>query len=119
SEDEQTERIRVRLQESIGTDYELLDLLGRGGMGIVFRAREASLDREVALKVLALDPILAPDAFARFEREAKLAARLDHPGIVPIFAVGGGKGIAYYTMRLIRGGSVDDLIEEGGALDLH
>jgi serine/threonine protein kinase len=88
-------------------------------MGIVFRAREVALDREVALKVLALDPVLAPDAYARFEREAKLAARLDHPSIVPIFSVGGGKGIAYYTMRLIRGGNVEDLIEAGRPLDLH
>ena len=119
SEGEQTERIRERLQASIGAGYVLLDLLGRGGMGIVFRAREVALDREVALKVLALDPVLAPDAYARFEREAKLAARLDHPSIVPIFSVGGGKGIAYYTMRLIRGGNVEDLIEAGRPLDLH
>ena len=73
--EDQADRIRIRLQSAIGNGYELLDLLGRGGMGIVFRAREIALDREVALKVLALDPVLAPDAYARFEREAKLAAR--------------------------------------------
>ncbi|MGH7664452.1 MAG: protein kinase domain-containing protein [Gemmatimonadaceae bacterium] len=87
-----------------------MELLGRGGMGIVFRAREVSLDREVALKVLALDPILNHEAFERFEREAKLAARLDHPNIVPIFAVGQREAIAYYTMRLVRGGSVEDML---------
>ena len=111
--------IRERLQTAIGNAYELLDLLGRGGMGIVFRAREVALEREVALKVLALDPVLAPDAFARFEREAKLAARLDHPGIVPIFSVGRGAGIAYYTMRLVREGSLEDLMKRERTLDLH
>src|SRR5688572_14712109 len=117
--DEQVDRIRSKLQASIGDGYELLDLLGRGGMGIVFRAREIALDREVALKVLALDPVLAPDAYARFEREAKLAARLDHPNIVPIFSVGSGAGIAYYTMRLVRGGSVEELLTQSRVLDLH
>src|SRR5688572_5996018 len=109
--------IRTRLQSAIGDAYELLELIGRGGMGIVFRAREVALEREVALKVLTLDPILAPDAYSRFEREAKLAARLDHPGIVPIFSVGRGEGIAYYTMRLIRGGTVEDLIAERRMMD--
>ena len=111
--------IRERLQGAIGSSYQLLDLIGRGGMGIVFRAREVALEREVALKVLALDPVLAPDAFARFEREAKLAARLDHPGIVPIFSVGRGVGIAYYTMRLVREGSLEDLMRRERVLDLH
>ena len=111
--------MRSRVQASIGEGYELLDLLGRGGMGIVFRAREIALDREVAIKVLALDPVLAPDAYARFEREAKLAARLDHPNIVPIFSVGSGEGVAYYTMRLVRGGSVEEMLAQSRVLDLH
>ncbi len=115
---EQNERMRVRLQASIGDAYKLLELLGRGGMGIVFRAREVALDRDVALKVLALDPILAPDAYMRFEREAKLAARLDHPHIVPIFAVGQRQNVAFYTMRLVRGGSLEDLIGAGKQLSL-
>ena len=115
---EQNERMRVRLQESVGDGYRLLELLGRGGMGIVFRAREVALDRDVALKVLALDPILAPDAYTRFEREAKLAARLDHPHIVPIFAVGQRQNVAFYTMRLVRGGSLEDLIGAGKQLSL-
>ena len=115
---EHAERVRQRLQEAVGDRYELLELLGKGGMGIVFRAREVALDREVALKVLALDPLLAPDAWARFEREAKLAARLDHPNVVPIFSVGQGTAIAYYTMRLVRGGNVEDLLAGGRQLDL-
>lgn len=115
---EHIERMRVRLQEAVGDGYRLLELLGRGGMGIVFRAKEVSLDREVALKVLALDPILAPDAYTRFEREARLAARLDHPHIVPIFAVGQRQNVAFYTMRLVRGGSLEELIASGKQLAL-
>jgi len=114
----QNERMRARLQESVGDGYKLLELLGRGGMGIVYRAREVALDRDVALKVLALDPILAPDAYMRFEREAKLAARLDHPHIVPIFAVGQRQNVAFYTMRLVRGGNLEDLIGAGKQLSL-
>src|ERR1039458_4345802 len=95
------DKVRTKLQDAIGDAFVLGDLLGRGGMGIVYRAREVALDRDVALKVLALDPILNPDAYARFEREAKLAARLDHPHIVPIFSVGQRAGVAFYTMRLV------------------
>ncbi len=117
---EQAERIRLRLQEAIGDSYRLIELMGRGGMGIVFRALELALDREVALKVLALDPVLSPDAYARFEREAKLAARLDHPNVVPIFAVGQRNTVAYYTMRLVRGGTLEDMLEGHRSLDfLH
>ncbi|MDQ8165201.1 MAG: serine/threonine-protein kinase [Gemmatimonadota bacterium] len=115
---ERMERVRIRLQQGIGDGYQLGDMLGRGGMGIVFQARELSLDRDVALKVLAFDPLLNPDAYARFEREAKLAARLDHPNIVPIFAVGQGNGIAFYTMRMVRGGSVEALVSGGQALTM-
>ena len=115
---ERAERLKQRLQGQIGGAYQLGALIGRGGMGIVFRAKEVALDREVALKVLAFDPILNPEAFTRFEREARLAARLDHPNIVPIFAVGQGEGAAYYTMRFVRGGSLEGLIADRGALPL-
>ena len=118
SAQEQSERMRTRLQEQVGDGYKLLELLGRGGMGIVFRAREVALDRDVALKILTIDPVLAPDAYTRFEREAKLAARLDHPHIVPIFGVGQRQNIAFYTMRLVRGGSLEDMIGAGKQLSL-
>jgi hypothetical protein len=116
---EHAERIRLRLQESVGDAYRLLEMLGRGGMGIVFRAHELALDREVALKVLALDPVLSPEAFGRFEREAKLAARLDHPNIVPIFAVGQRHTVAFYTMRLVRGGTLEDMLAGHVALGIE
>ena len=113
------EDLRARIQAAVGDSYKLLEMLGRGGMGVVFRARELALDREVALKVLSLDPRMAPDAYERFEREAKLAASLDHPNIVPIFNVGQRNGVAYYTMRLVRGGSVEDLIEQQRKIDVQ
>jgi len=115
---ERAERVRQRLQGQVGGAYQLGALIGRGGMGIVFRAREVALDREVALKVLAFDPVLNPEAFVRFEREARLAARLDHPNIVPIFAVGQGEAAAFYTMRFVRGGSLEGRIARDGMLAL-
>ena len=112
------DKVRNKLQDAIGEAFVLGDLLGRGGMGIVYRAHEVSLDRDVALKVLAFDPILNPDAYARFEREAKLAARLDHPHIVPIFSVGQRAGVAFYTMRMVKGGSVEQLITPGVGMEI-
>ena len=112
------ERVRLRLQDAIGDTFTLGDLLGRGGMGIVFRAREKALDRDVALKVLAFDPVLNPEAYERFEREARLAAKLDHPNIVPIFAVGQRNGVAYYTMRLVKGGNVEQRVIPGQGFEL-
>ena len=115
---ERVERMIARLQSQIGTQFQLQGLIGRGGMGIVFKAREVALEREVALKVLAFDPVMNHDAFTRFEREARLAARLDHPNIVPIFSVGQGEGAAYYTMRFVRGGSLEALLASEGQLAL-
>ncbi len=112
------ERVRIKLQEAIGDGFVLGEMLGRGGMGIVFRAREKALDRDVALKVLAFDPVLNPEAYMRFEREAKLAAKLDHPNIVPIFSVGQRNAIAFYTMRMVKGGSVEQIVTPGQGLDV-
>jgi hypothetical protein len=116
---ERAERVRAKLQDAIGDAFTLGDMLGRGGMGIVFRARERALDRDVALKVLAFDPVLNPEAYDRFEREAKLAARLDHPNIVPIFAVGQRNGVAFYTMRLVKDGNVEQRITPGRGFDFE
>ena len=115
---ERVERMLARLQTQIGPQFQLQGLIGRGGMGIVFKARDAALERDVALKVLAFDPVMHPDAFVRFEREARLAARLDHPNIVPIFSVGQGDGVAFYTMRFVRGGSLEALVAREGPLPL-
>ena len=90
------------VQEAL-EDYEVAAIIGRGGMGVVYRARQLGLDREVALKVLhggGLDPEFA----ARFTREAQITARLDHPSIVPVHEMGyDAQGRGYYTMRLVHG----------------
>ena len=90
----------------VGTElagYRIESLLGRGGMGVVYRARDLALDRNVALKLLA--PELAQDVRfrERFLRESRLAASLDHPAIVPIYDAGEVAGQLYIAMRLVEG----------------
>ena len=96
--------------------YELLDRVGQGGMGSVYRARQQSLSRIVALKVLA--PALSADRtfVERFHREARLAARLNHPNLVQVFNVGEDKGRHYIAMEFVEGPSVDRLIELYGGI---
>ncbi|MCG8407799.1 MAG: protein kinase [Phycisphaerales bacterium] len=98
---------------SLLTDYEILREIGRGGMGIVYEARQLSLDRIVAVKVLpALLSAMRPDAADRFRREAALIARLDHSNIVGIHEFGEVEGCLYYTMQLVKGRSLRAMIDE-------
>jgi serine/threonine protein kinase/tetratricopeptide (TPR) repeat protein len=91
-------------------DFEVLDELGRGGMGVVYRARQTSLDRDVALKVLPATAGRGPSAVHRFRTEAQAVARLNHPNVVPIYAQGEHDGHLYYAMELIDGTSLDVVI---------
>lgn len=92
-------------------DYQIVREIGRGGMGLVYEARQLSLDRQVALKVLPLAGLLDPKQIARFQQEARAAAGLHHPHIVPIFCVGCERGVHYYAMQYIAGQSLDALLE--------
>src|SRR5687767_7267391 len=83
--------------------YEVLSLLGAGGMGEVYRARDLKLGREVALKVLAGSDVRDPVYLQRFEKEAQLASGLNHPNIVTVYGVGQEGDVAYIAMELVRG----------------
>jgi serine/threonine protein kinase len=115
---EDNARWEKRLRRALGDDYELLSLLGTGGFGRVYRVRDLQLEREVALKVL--QPLLTrdPEVIERFRREAQLAAGLSHPNIVNIYDIGGRSGLLWYTMELIDGPSLAQLVEREGPLPL-
>src|SRR5215471_15711458 len=93
-------------------DFEILRELGRGGMGVVYEARQVSLNRKVALKVLSAGLGLTPKAVQRFHREAEAAARLHHTNIVPIYATGEQDGTHFYAMELIDGPSLDHVLRQ-------
>jgi serine/threonine protein kinase/WD40 repeat protein len=93
-------------------DFRLIGEIGRGGMGIVYEARQISLGRHVALKILPFAAVLDPRTLQRFKNEARAAATLDHPHIVAVYSVGEDGGVPYYAMQLINGRSLAEIIAD-------
>ncbi len=108
-----------RLRRALGDDYELLEEIGAGGFGRVYRARDLALERDVAIKVL--HPALTADPVVteRFRREAQLAARLRHPNIVSILDIMGRAGLTWYTMEYVPGSNLAQVVQRHGTFSLE
>jgi serine/threonine-protein kinase len=107
------------IAQALWPEYEVERPLGRGGVGVVYLAREVALDRRVAVKVLPAERAMDPAAVDRFLREARVAASLNHPGIVPIHAVGQRGKVTYFTMEHVAGETLSQRIRRGGPMPAH
>jgi serine/threonine-protein kinase len=105
----------TRIRAATAGRYDIHSELGVGGMATVFRATELALEREVAIKVMSTAAATAPGAFERFRREARMAAALSHPHIVPIYAIGEDPALAWFAMKFIEGRGLDSILQKDGA----
>ncbi len=105
---EETDLVR----DALAVEYEIIEELGRGGMAMVYRAKDRHLEREVAIKVLPFSLAFDSEFVERFQREARTAAQLEHPNIIPIYRVGRSGRVIYFVMKFLRGGSVATVLSE-------
>src|SRR4051812_33787791 len=97
--------------------HEIRGVAGRGGMGVVYRALDLRLKREVALKVIAPASSKDPEFRARFQRECEVAASIHHPNLIPVYTAGEEHGHLYVTMRFVDGLDLADLLKQRGRLE--
>ena len=100
------------VREALAAEYEIIEELGRGGMALVYRARDRQLEREVAIKVLPFSLAFDAEFVERFQREARTAAQLEHPNIIPIYRVGRSGRVIYFVMKFLRGGALSAVVQE-------
>jgi hypothetical protein len=113
------EEMQVDLADPVARrfgDYELIEKIGQGGMGVVYRARQHGLERDVAVKLLSAGPWASEEFVARFRREARSAARMQHPNIVEIYEFGHRDGLNFFSMRLIEGETLAQKLAREGPL---
>src|SRR6516164_5858659 len=115
--DPNVDPLKEALEKSIGFQYRIERLLGRGGMGAVYLAHELALDRDVAIKVLPPDQAGSPERRDRFKRETRIAARLNHPYIVPLYTFGEVDGLVYFVMGYVTGESLASRLHRQGPLN--
>jgi len=108
-----TDELRQRLARTLAGRYEITRLLGRGGMAVVFLAEDLALERQVAIKVLPPEMSHDTKLIPRFQQEAKTAAKLDHPNIIPIYRVESEAGLDYFVMKYVTGHSLEQVLEQG------
>lgn len=117
--EEKQDALLENLRTHLAEDYDVQSELGRGGMAVVFKATERALGRPVAIKVLPPEMAQQTQTLERFKREARMAAQLDHPNIIPIHRVGTAGGMQYIAMKMVEGRALDEIVEDQGALPIN
>jgi serine/threonine-protein kinase len=113
------DELLARLSAAVGSRYEITDEIGRGGMGVVFRARDVRLRRSVAIKLLPPELAFREEVRSRFLREAQTAAQLSHPNVVPIYSVDEVDGLVFFVMALVEGESLSTYLKREGRVPVE